>query len=213
MIYIEKKIYQRAIEQFMVKKSELIVVGLMAGVFTLYTVFYVLRGAADGAENLGSFFGSGFFSMLSSLADTIAGVNIITMVLWSVVGSVVYTLFWVAYHAFAGAGEAYRFVFRYLHPQNFSAVQYVGIAILERVGFVVEIFALLFYSSFLLREALPYVFTQSVRVLDGYMLKVLLFVLFVLAFVVLAHLWVVGVRLVHGAYRHEEFLSYGGSNT
>ncbi len=212
MIYIEKKTYHRIIEQFLVTKFEAVLLLISGILLVVYTLVYLANGS-ESIETL-KLFGSDFLryplQIVAYFAGTVAGANVATMLLWSVVGSLVYVAAWALYSTYSGASSTYNFFFKYIHPDNFNTAQYIAVAMFERLISVVEVFVLVFYSSFFVRVGLPFVFEQSAKLIQGLNVKSLAIFGYMIVLVSLVHVLFVILRLVRGTYMHEEYVNYGG---
>ena len=202
-----KTLFHRIVDQFLFTKLELLFLLIINIGMGLYSAFIVARRENDEVVELELYFENevlGYATRaIDYVVDTIATADVVTMLLWAVVGAGVYAGFWAAYSAIGGAGSTVRSAFSYVHPKGFESSSFILRTVLEHLFFFVGVFVLVLYSALLVNRIIPFVFEEVGMLVDGDGSRPVTNIIYFGVLTLALHAWIVVLRLTRGRQRHE----------
>jgi hypothetical protein len=206
-MYDFQSVVPSVIRQFFVSRMEFLALVLINVLLVLYVLYVLIIEHAVGESNLHAFAQVYLLSTVAewvvSIVRTIITADIATMLLWGIIGSIVYSMIVAAVGAFSGARGAFLVAFTYVHPKDYSVGRFILQIILGRLVSVLILFMVVLHAWAMITLVIPYVFNglgASVSELSAQSYRV---VYYMLLFSFAVHILFVLLRLETGRYRRD----------
>ncbi len=203
-MYTQKSYIHRVADQLLFSKVEVLLIVLLSGAILLFAAFDKLRSSYAAIADIQEFFENDFTTsvsdFLSTTANRFTNADIATMILWAIVGAVVYILCMVAASALRGAKDTVWSTFRFTHPVGHTPSQFLMFSILERAAQFILIFLFIMFSWLFVTEIVPLVYSQVIVYIDEFSIRALWMALYILELAIAIHIWVFLWRLVRGRH-------------
>jgi len=189
------------LERIFVTRAELVLLSISGTLFIIYGWIMAVRDNDQVAQVEEYFRGDALQSVhdaLSVVLSRVVSADIATMVLWAVVGGVVYAAVVTLKKLLSESKFWYRFFSDgYVHPYQVQNKRFIFSLLADDVLLVLSAFFLTLYTLLIVNTSIPFLYVEiRFRLAEGFsFIDVPYIVFYFLMFIFLVHLWVVIARL------------------
>lgn len=197
---IQEKLHAQILNQFLLRKKEALILVLLSTVLILFSIIDLIRTSSPQIVEIENYFENQvlqtFINTLNFLGNTIITADLATMILWAVVGFIVYMIFVFISGIVNDSNSSLRSIFLYSHPKNYDFKAAVLVFALKRIGLIFGISILILFGSTILGTITPYIFALVSNSFDAISMQTLFIVFPLYAYCAALHLWISLFRLL-----------------
>lgn len=157
MAYANEPLISRIVRQFFLTRLEILFIIMVNVVLIAGVIAVLIVESSVDVDLLSQYVKS---DTVVNFSNSIITADVATIILWSIVGSLVYLLLISVGSFFSDTNSIFNTAFTYVRPPGFSRQKYLTTVIVERIVSMIFVFLSLIYFVVLIRLIVPYVYFE-----------------------------------------------------